>query len=216
MEKPTLWSEGEGRGRCAGITEGARIDSRGSKDGRLGKTYSSVLETRFRGWGGHRPLGIRQRKRRGPERESEGVIGPLAGQEHITLSEGRNPALWVQPQSGGSGECHVANHPGYDPDATEEALRQGQARTSLSLVRALGQDQPGRGTRPRLAAWPCQPRQSRRGRAELRSHSGREWDRNGSAAPGPRPERQNLPSPTGAPRQEPQSGGKSAASGDSD
>jgi hypothetical protein len=47
----------------------------------------------------------------------------------------------VQPKSGGSGDCHVANHPGYDQDATEEAVCQGQARTSLSLLCALRQDQ---------------------------------------------------------------------------
>ena len=33
LEKPTLWSEGEGRWMRARITEVARIDSRGSKDG---------------------------------------------------------------------------------------------------------------------------------------------------------------------------------------
>ena len=49
VEKPTLWSEGEGRWVCAGITEVARIDSRGSKDGMFSKNYCPVLETRFGG-----------------------------------------------------------------------------------------------------------------------------------------------------------------------
>jgi hypothetical protein len=49
MEKPTLWSEGEGRWTRAEITEVVRGLSRGSKDGMLWKTYCSVLETRFGG-----------------------------------------------------------------------------------------------------------------------------------------------------------------------
>jgi hypothetical protein len=49
MEKPTLWSKGEGRWTRAGTTEVARADSRGSRDGMLRKTYSPVLETRSAG-----------------------------------------------------------------------------------------------------------------------------------------------------------------------
>ena len=50
LEKPTLWSKGEGR--WAGAvkkTEVAHVDSRGSKDGMLWKIYCPVLETRFGG-----------------------------------------------------------------------------------------------------------------------------------------------------------------------
>ena len=93
VEKPTLWSEGEGRWRGAGITEVAHLDSRGSKDGMFWKTHSPVLETRFRGWGGHRPLGIRQRKRRGLDRESEGFIVPRAGQGQPNPDRGKEPCF---------------------------------------------------------------------------------------------------------------------------
>ena len=94
LEKPTLWSEGEGRGMGAGITEVASIDSRGSRDGTFSKTYCPVLETRLRGWGGHRLLRIRKRKRSDLRRESEGFIVPMefAGQH--------NPG-------GGKGPCFV-------------------------------------------------------------------------------------------------------------
>src|SRR5450759_5021096 len=74
LEKPTLWSEGEGRWRGAGITEVASIDSRGSRDGMWSKIYCPVLEARLWGRGGHRSLRIRKRKRSGPRRESEGFI----------------------------------------------------------------------------------------------------------------------------------------------
>ena len=74
LEKPTLWSEGEGRWMGAGITEVASVDSRGSRDGMFSKIYCPVLETRVWGWGGHRLLRIRKRKRSGPARESEGFI----------------------------------------------------------------------------------------------------------------------------------------------
>jgi hypothetical protein len=74
VEEPTLWSEGEGRWMGAGITEVAVIDSRGSRDGMFSKIYCPVLETRLRGWGDHQPLRIRQRKRSGCRRESEGFI----------------------------------------------------------------------------------------------------------------------------------------------
>ena len=56
MEKPTLWSEGEGRWMHAGTTEMAGIDSRGSRDGMLAKIYCPVLEAHSGGWGGHRLL----------------------------------------------------------------------------------------------------------------------------------------------------------------
>ena len=49
LEKPTLWSGGEGRWMDAGITEVAFIDSRGSRVGMLSKIYCSVLETRYGG-----------------------------------------------------------------------------------------------------------------------------------------------------------------------
>jgi hypothetical protein len=49
VEKPTLWSEGEGRWVGAGITEVARIDSRGSRVGMFLKIDCPVLETRVRG-----------------------------------------------------------------------------------------------------------------------------------------------------------------------
>ena len=46
LEKPTLWSEGEGRWRDAGITEVASIDSRGSRVGMFLKIYCPVLNER--------------------------------------------------------------------------------------------------------------------------------------------------------------------------
>lgn len=49
LEKPTLWSEGEGRRMSAEITEVARIISRGSRDGMLSMIYCPVLETRYGG-----------------------------------------------------------------------------------------------------------------------------------------------------------------------
>ena len=49
VEKPTLWSEGEGRWMDAGITEVASIDSRGSRVGMFSKIDCPVLETRFGG-----------------------------------------------------------------------------------------------------------------------------------------------------------------------
>ena len=39
MEKPTLWSDGEGRWMRAGITEVACVDSRGSKDGMINRKH---------------------------------------------------------------------------------------------------------------------------------------------------------------------------------
>ena len=49
LEKPTLWSEGEGRWMDAEITEVASIDSRGSRVGMFLKIYCPVLETRYGG-----------------------------------------------------------------------------------------------------------------------------------------------------------------------
>ena len=49
LEKPTLWSKGEGRWAGAVKTEVAHVDSRGSKDGMLWKIYYPVLETRLGG-----------------------------------------------------------------------------------------------------------------------------------------------------------------------
>jgi hypothetical protein len=47
LEKPTLWSEGEGRWMNAEITEVACIIFRGSRVGMLSKIYCPVLETRY-------------------------------------------------------------------------------------------------------------------------------------------------------------------------
>jgi len=49
LEKPGLWSEGEGRRTRAEITEVVRVISRGSKDGMFSKIYCPVLETHFGG-----------------------------------------------------------------------------------------------------------------------------------------------------------------------
>lgn len=49
LEKPTLWSEGEGRWMGAEITEVAHIISRGSRVGMYSKIYCPVLETRYGG-----------------------------------------------------------------------------------------------------------------------------------------------------------------------
>ena len=49
LEKPTLWSEGEGRWMGTEITEGVLIDFRGSKVGMFLKIYCPVLETRCGG-----------------------------------------------------------------------------------------------------------------------------------------------------------------------
>ena len=49
LEKPTLWSEGEGRWMSAERTEVALIDSRGSRVGMFSQIYCPVLETRYGG-----------------------------------------------------------------------------------------------------------------------------------------------------------------------
>ena len=90
LEEPTLWTEGEGRWMGAGITEVASIDSRGSRGGMRSKIYCPVLETRCAGWGGHRLLRIRKRKRSSAHRESEGFVVPLefAGQHNPGRGKG--------------------------------------------------------------------------------------------------------------------------------
>ena len=91
LEKPTLWTEGEGRWKGAGITEVALIDSRGSRDGMFWKIDCPVLETRLWGWGDHRPLRIRQRNRSGRRGESEGFIVPLEFKGHHNTGRGKEP-----------------------------------------------------------------------------------------------------------------------------
>jgi hypothetical protein len=93
LEKPTLWSEGEGRWMGAGITEMVLIESLGSRVGMFSKIYCPVLETRVWEWGGHRLLRIRKRKRSGPGRESEGfiVLSEFEGQHN--LGRGKGPCF---------------------------------------------------------------------------------------------------------------------------
>ena len=93
LETPTLWSEGEGRWTCARITEVAHVDSRGSKDGMLWKIYCPVLETRCAGWGDHRLLRIRQRKRSRAPRESEGFIVLLEANGQHNRGRGKEPCF---------------------------------------------------------------------------------------------------------------------------
>ena len=47
MEKPTLWSEGEGRWIRTGITEVVWIDSRGGRGGMLWRINRAARETRY-------------------------------------------------------------------------------------------------------------------------------------------------------------------------
>ncbi len=93
LEKPTLWSEGEGRWTRAVITEVARVDSRGSRDGMLWKICCPVLETRCAGWGDHQLLRIRKRKRSGPQRESEGFIVPFESAGQHNPGRGKEPCF---------------------------------------------------------------------------------------------------------------------------
>jgi len=93
LEKPTLWSEGEGRWADAGITEVVSVDSWGSRGGMFLKIYCPVLETRLWGWGGHRPLCIRKRKLSGPRRESEGIIVPLEFEGQHNPGRGKGPCF---------------------------------------------------------------------------------------------------------------------------
>ena len=76
LEKPTLWSEGEGRGTRARTTEVVCVDSRGSRNGMLRKIHCPVLETHCAGWGDRQRLRVRKRKRSRVQRESEGFIVP--------------------------------------------------------------------------------------------------------------------------------------------
>ena len=131
VEKPTLWSEGEGRWKGAGITEVAPIDSRGSRDGMFWKIYCPVLETRLWGWGDHRPLRIRQRKRSGCKRESEGFIVPteIAGQHNPRSREGtllcscnrRAEQFWGQRSS--SGDSILIRTAGHSVSAVQAFRR---------------------------------------------------------------------------------------------
>ena len=93
VEKPILWSEGEGRWMGAGITEVVPVDSRGSRGGMFSQIYWPVLETRLWGWGDHRPLRIRKRKRSGPRRESEGFIVPLEFEGQHNPGRGKGPCF---------------------------------------------------------------------------------------------------------------------------
>ena len=93
LEKPTLWSEGEGRWMRARITEVARIDSRGSKDGMSWKIYCPVLDTRCAGWGDRQRLRIRKRKRSRVQRESEGFIVPPVAQGQHNPERGKEPCF---------------------------------------------------------------------------------------------------------------------------
>jgi len=93
LEKPSLWSEGEGRWKDAGITEVASIDSRGSRVGMFSQIYCPVLETRRRRWGDHRPLRIRKRKRSGCRRESEGFIVPFESEGQHNPRRGKEPCF---------------------------------------------------------------------------------------------------------------------------
>jgi hypothetical protein len=42
--------------------------------------------------------------------------------DSITRPEGRDPALFMQPKSGGPGDCDEAINPGDGQDTSEEAL----------------------------------------------------------------------------------------------
>ena len=118
LETLTLW------------TEGVCIDSRCSRVGMFLKICCPVLETRWRGWGGHRPERIRKRKRNGCRRDN------------ITPDEGRNPALFMQLKSGGSRDCHVAPPPETIRTLQRKRYTKALLRTGLSLLRTLRLDQP--------------------------------------------------------------------------
>jgi hypothetical protein len=66
-------------------------------------------------------------------RSRRGSYYCLKSMDNITMTEGRNPALFMQPTSGGWRDCYVANHPKSNQDTTEEAVCQGQARRCLLL-----------------------------------------------------------------------------------
>ena len=82
----------------------------------------------------HQPVSIRKRNLSGLNWKSEGFIVPLEEKDNITFPEGRNPALLMQPKSGGYGDCRNAINPFKYQDTTEEAVSQGQARAFLSLL----------------------------------------------------------------------------------
>jgi hypothetical protein len=111
LEEPTLWSEGEGRWMDSGITEVVSIDSRGSRVGMFSKTYCPVLETRLRGWGGHRPQRIRKRKRNGPRRESEGFIVPSEIKGQHNPDRGKGPCFVHATEEWRKRGLPNANHP---------------------------------------------------------------------------------------------------------
>ena len=111
LKKSTLWTDGEDRCMNDEITEVAFMFFRGSRVGMLEKISSSVLETRCGDAEEHQPMRIRKRKRIRPYRESEGFIVPIEDKgQHNPLSEGRDPALFMQPKSGGLGDCRDANN----------------------------------------------------------------------------------------------------------
>ena len=93
VEKPTLWTEGEGRWMCAEITEVVCIDSRGSRVGMFLKIYCPVLEIHSGRWGGHQPLRIRKRKRNGCRRESEGFIVLIEAKGQHNPRRGKEPCF---------------------------------------------------------------------------------------------------------------------------
>lgn len=77
---------------CRNNGSGA-IDSRGSRVGMFLKICCPVLETRSGGWGGHRPIRIRQRKRSGLGRESEGFIVPTETVGQHNPGRGKGPCF---------------------------------------------------------------------------------------------------------------------------
>jgi hypothetical protein len=91
LEKPTLWTEGEGRWMDAGITEVVSIDSRGSRVGMYSKTYCPVLETRLRGWRRPPTVAYKETKAQGCERESEGFIVLLESEGQHNPGRGKGP-----------------------------------------------------------------------------------------------------------------------------
>jgi len=91
LEEPTLWIKGEGRWMGAGRTEVASIDSRGNRVGMCLKIDCPVLEIHPGRWGGHHPLRIRQRKRRGPGWKSEGSILPIEAEGQQNPGRGKGP-----------------------------------------------------------------------------------------------------------------------------
>ena len=82
-----------------------------------------MLETRCSDAGGASTAAYKgDRNRQGLYRESEGFIVPFEGKDNITFPEGRDPALLMQPKSGGYGDCRDAINPFKYQDTTEEAV----------------------------------------------------------------------------------------------